>query len=241
MVKPQDTPNGRFYPWKEGKYVSVTTVISEGIPKPGLDKWAIKRRIEIAADKRKEIALVTKAKAIEILTAADLYNGNDASALGSRVHAMCEKIAKGKDVLPTKEEKPFIDNFRKFIDEHSPQFEETESTVFSNTHGYAGTLDEIAVIDGKRYVLDIKTGKSVWPEAALQMSAYRYADFLGRSGGHEEALPHINGGLVLHIRPDRYQIIPVDTGPNTFDTFLSALDIYRWNRIEGREAIGKAW
>lgn len=241
LVKPEDTPTGRFYPWKKEKFVSVTTVIGEGIPKPGLSKWFLKRTIEIAADKRKELALLTKVEAIQTLTTADLFGGNDAAMLGSRVHAMCEKLVKGKEILPSTQEKEYVDNFRQFMVDYSPEYEETESTVFSRTHGYAGTLDAIAVIGGKRYVIDIKTGKGVWPEAALQMSAYRYADFLGRSGGREDRMPDIDGGLVLHIRPDRYEVIPVDTGPATFDTFLSALDVYRWNKIEGREAIGEAW
>jgi hypothetical protein len=131
--------------------------------------------------------------------------------------------------------------FVQFIKDYKPIFLETEVTLFSRTHGYAGTADIFMQIGDKVYVADIKTGKGVWPEAALQMSAYRYADFIGRPDGREDRVPTCVGGLVLHLRPEGYTAIPVACGPNVFDTFLSALDVFRWNAIDGEHTIGEPW
>jgi predicted RecB family nuclease len=50
-----------------------------------------------------------------------------------------------------------------------------ETTVFSEIHGYAGTVDLICRIDGQPYIVDFKTSKYVWKEYELQISAYRAA------------------------------------------------------------------
>ena len=241
-IKAKDTDSGRYYPWKDDKYVSVTTVIGEGIPKPGLNKWFVKRMAEVAADNRKDLAKLTKIEAKDWLMDQRLSGGDDAALLGTRIHSMCEKKVEGKEVRPpTETEKPFMDGFDAFLADHEPVYLLTESTVFSRIHGYAGTLDAVATIGGKTYVIDIKTGKRVWPEAALQMAAYRYADFVGGARGREDSIPPCHGGLVLHLRPEGYEVLPVDTSESVFDTFLSALDIFRWNRIDSEGTIGKPW
>lgn len=242
QIKPKDSDSGRYYPWKEDKYVSVTTVIKEGIPKPGLNRWFIKMQAEVAAKNRKDLAKLTQVEAKQWILDQRLSGGDEAALLGTRVHGLCEKIAEGKEVRPpTEAEKPYVDAFRQFMEDHNPVFLETESTVFNKTYGYAGTMDAVVTIDGKTYIVDYKTGKRVWPEAALQLSAYRYAEFIGRARGREDELPTSDGGIIVHIRPEGYEVIPVDTSESTFDTFLSALDVFRWNRVDGDLAIERAW
>lgn len=242
QIKPKDSDLGRYYPWKDEKYVSVTTIIKEGIPKPGLNKWFMKMLAELAAKNRKELALMNQMTAKEWLLEQRLSGGDEAALLGTRVHSLFEKEVEGKEVRPpTKAEQPYIDAFHQFRADHSPEFIETESTVFNRTYGYAGTMDAVVRIGGKCYVVDYKTGKKVWPEAALQLAAYKHAEFIGRARGLEDELQTCDGGLILHVRPEGYRVVPVDTSDATFDTFLSALDVFRWNRIDGESAIGKAW
>jgi uncharacterized protein YecE (DUF72 family) len=139
---------------------------------------------------------------------------------------------------PDSEDAPYIRSFLNFINDWEPRYIETEASVFNREHGYAGTLDAIVEIDGKRYVMDYKTGKSVWPEVALQLAAYRYAEFIGRADGREDRLPHCNRGLVLHLRPDKYELVPVQVDGTVFDAFLSALDVHRWMKDVSKYVIG---
>lgn len=236
-----DTKKGRYYPWKQDKYVSVTTAISDGLPKPGLNRWFQKNIAHKAVREVDLIASLPPDDAVDYLMKPE-GGMNAAAILGTSVHALAERISKGETVENFSiEQKPFVDAFLEFMIAYQPTFIETEATVFSRTYGYAGTMDTVVEIGGNRYVMDYKTGKSVWPEAALQISAYRYAEFIGRPNGEEDEMPTCDGGLVLHLRPSGYEVLPVDTSLPVFETFLSTLDIFRWLKIDSESAIGERW
>jgi hypothetical protein len=238
-----DSKSGRFYHWNAEPFVSVTTVISDGVPKPGLQRWFLKNIAKAAAAGRERLALLTAAEVEAFLMGSISPASTEVSAsLGSRVHAKAEIISRDGNTgdIP-EDEKPFVDNFLQFLADFSPTYLEAESSVFSRKYGYAGTLDAIVQIDGKNHVLDIKTGKSVWPEVALQLAAYRHADFIGRANGEEAPMHDTDDvGLVLHLRPDKYELVPVDISLPTFDTFLSALDMHRWTRLYSKDIVRPA-
>jgi hypothetical protein len=114
---------------------------------------------------------------------------------GSRVHLAIEKILKGEEFrIDTKvadksrssegeayeteltyEELVCVQSFLAWFNEVKPETIATERTVFSEIHGYAGTVDYICRIDGVPYIIDFKTSKQVWREYELQVSAYRVA------------------------------------------------------------------
>ena len=50
-----------------------------------------------------------------------------------------------------------------------------EQQVICPELGFAGTLDRIGVIDGKKYLLDIKTSNGIYNSYWLQLAAYRQA------------------------------------------------------------------
>ena len=50
----------------------------------------------------------------------------------------------------------------------------TEEAYYNDEVGYAGTVDMRVLIDGEPWVIDLKSGQTVWPEYELQLSAYRY-------------------------------------------------------------------
>lgn len=109
---------------------------------------------------------------------------------GSRVHLAIEQILAGDEFrIDTKvmdktsgemvelslEELICVKSFCDWRDEVKPEILATEITIFSDKHGYAGTVDLICRIDGVLYVVDFKTSKQVWMEHELQISAYRAA------------------------------------------------------------------
>ena len=61
MITPTDTKQGRYYPWDGNKFISVTTAIGDGVPKPGLNRWFIKNLAEVAAKNRKVLAKIGRA------------------------------------------------------------------------------------------------------------------------------------------------------------------------------------
>ena len=93
---------------------------------------------------------------------------------GTLIHETVEALLLGKkpDIDPTI--KPAIEAFLVFFNQRSIQVtsELVEKRVVSHDHRYAGTVDALALIDGKFGVLDIKTSQAIYRDYNLQTSAY---------------------------------------------------------------------
>lgn len=55
----------------------------------------------------------------------------------------------------------YVAAYRRFLRDYQPQWQGIETVLGSNYVGFAGTCDRYGEIDGRRVVLDIKTGSSV--------------------------------------------------------------------------------
>ena len=132
-------------------------------------------------------------------------------------------------------------SFRAFLDEWMPEFEMTEATVYSRSESYAGTLDAIAVIPGLgRVLLDYKTsGSGVYPEAALQLAMYRHAEFVGLPDGSEAPMPQVDGCVVVWVRADGYDVIPVIADEQVFRSALYVREVMRWAEETSKGVIGQ--
>lgn len=139
---------------------------------------------------------------------------------GSLVHSMVESFQEKKrkeEAFPTHLQ-GYMDGFEKFLLENSMEIEKQEQTVFSKKHRFAGTLDLLTTSNGKRFLIDIKTGSAIYDEASLQVSAYQYA--LEEQGitVHERRIVLLKEDGSFKVESPTYQI----------DTFLSALNLWRW-------------
>lgn len=197
-----------------------------------------------------------------------------AADLGTEVHKFVEAHNLGKPTptwpLPVKAR---MTHFERFVADFSPRIEAAETKVYhrygmpvdfrGGPFNYAGTADMFAEIDGHMAVVDIKTGKSVWPEAALQINAYAYADFLVADPHHPGAkqitpkrgkrwyewhgpaedelpLPEVTKGYVLHLRDDGYDLIEVPISDELYEMFLSLFAVDRWERdLKKRALLGR--
>lgn len=93
---------------------------------------------------------------------------------GTLVHNTIESLLLGKPTEIDPSIKPSIEAFQKFWAEKNIQVtpDLIEKRVVSFDHRYAGTVDAIALIDGKLGVLDIKTSQSIYRDYNLQTAAY---------------------------------------------------------------------
>ena len=93
---------------------------------------------------------------------------------GTRVHEAAEAILTGKDPVIEPDIAPAVEAFRKFIDEKNVQVdpEYVERRVVNHNDRYAGTVDSVALIDGKLGVLDLKTSSGIYRDYTLQLAAY---------------------------------------------------------------------
>jgi len=110
---------------------------------------------------------------------------------GSKVHQATEILEKGETISIdsmlinprtleseelTVEEYEAIISYGNWFNATKPEVLAVEMVVFNEENVYAGTLDRIMRIDGQIWIVDLKTGKSIWQEHILQISSYSHAD-----------------------------------------------------------------
>lgn len=209
-----------FYWLEETPYVSVTQVLKV-IDKPAL-RWWFGREVFYAL--AKEPTLSEK----EAL-AAPYKKSKTAMKRGTTVHEMVEQWKKGAK-LPKEFEGTELagygNAFIAFLEDH-PSFEplENERTVVNKKERYAGTLDLLAKVGGKRMIIDIKTNKdaNIYDEVALQLSAYREA--LGEDLPMYALSLGSNGQYAFKMQEDCYK------------EFLAAKTLWEWVNSKKLESV----
>ena len=225
----------RFYvhPKSGDKFIGVTSVISM-LPKPFLQYWASKVVAESAVENigavMNLISSGDKTAAIDMLKRAPTRSSGAAADTGTQLHAIAEQLNKGEDIGKVHPDlSDSVDQYKRFLDDWQPEFLEAEATVFNYDDEWAGTLDGIARIGDETIMFDLKTGKGVYEEVSLQLSAYANASCIVDPDGTERELPQIEGGAVLHLRPDKYELIPVRIGEDIYEVFKSLIHVTKWN------------
>lgn len=226
------------HPTTGDRFMSVTTILSGGIPKPALMHWAAWEAASCAVDNIPTLVRARGQSARDevrtwIQHAAERKR-DTAADLGSLIHNLVEARVLGEPTPElTDEQRPFIEAFDRFLNDWQPEYEATELTVANVEHGYAGTLDaklRIPALAPDLLEVDYKTGKSVYPEVGLQLAAYRRATIGWLKDGTEIVPPATSSGYVLHIRPQSmpggepngYALRPVRTDDDVFAVFLAA-------------------
>jgi hypothetical protein len=221
--------------------VGVTTAINKGLPKPALVPWGARCVAEEAAplmmgsdalvrEYLDEHHITTDRDLIEYLKKAPSRIRDGAAVRGTKVHKIAEQLVFGRDDIDVPEElQGHVESCMLFINEWKIRPLLVEHTVGSYRWGYAGTFDLIAELpDGRRVLFDYKTGASgVWPETALQLAAYRYADAYVAPDGTEILMKDVGvtESKAVWVRADGYDVIPLDTGGHVFKVFLHVLQV----------------
>jgi len=243
----RDGPAGRFYEIDGVLYPSVTHILSAA-PKPALIHWAAneERKLvsEAAADLyadigRAGVPQLPRAAYLATLharlgpTKAHLKARDHAADIGSGAHRLIEwamRTAIGADAGP----KPIVSNaslwaFMAFEDWAKSVCLKPvliERTVYSTMHGFAGTLDVLARVNGVLTHIDFKTGKAVYAEAHLQSAAYQTA--LIEMG----YLPPAGGGLIVRLpkveSDPAFEVVAVPEAATLLPVFLAMKAVWAW-------------
>lgn len=160
-----------------------------------------------------------------------------------------EAYAKGLDVPDWPGLGGYREGFVNWLLDWRPLFDATEATIFSRAQAYAGTFDAIVRVSIagvlRRLLLDYKSGRQIYPEAGMQIAAYRRGEFIGGPDGVTE-IPMIptDDGAVLHLKPKPTRAAPrgyvfrlVRTDDAVYRAFLFAREGYRWGRETSRTVV----
>jgi len=93
---------------------------------------------------------------------------------GTRVHEYTVMLDYGEEPEDIEPDcAGYVTAYRRFLHDYQPEWQGIETVLGSKSLGYAGTCDRYGVINGRRAVLDIKTGSSVNKvSVASQLAGY---------------------------------------------------------------------
>lgn len=256
----------RTYAWPplpphDFEVISVTSAIDGGLPKPALIGWAAKITAEKAVKNHATVAQMIESgqerDAVEYLKRARYGDSGAKADRGTIVHSALESFLDGRTLseddikhrleeahVPTglwRSTAKMIEGIYKYLDHEEPEVYWSESTVYSRTHGYAGTADLIAKVrvgdTRAAAVLDVKTAKSIYDDVALQLVAYARADFVGLDDGTEAPLTPdgspIEYGVVIRPTPSgEYETATFALTDDVYGVFLNCLGV-----AKGRDAL----
>jgi hypothetical protein len=246
---------------------SVTTLIKLGLgTSEALVNWAVRTTAEYAVDQREAwvpLANSDRDGALELLAKSRYRSSGKAAARGTDLHKAAEQLALGQEPDVEDHILPYLEQYRRFLKEHQPEFLLAEAPVYAPRFGYAGTLDAVIKLGDTTVVADLKTtphgpdsGRSRPPyeESALQLCAYKNAEVVGllaerrMVGGKRyysfspdaphEPMPATDGAVVITVSPYDYAVTPVRVDDAVFKAFRHVMECARWRVETGRNVFG---
>ncbi len=252
------------------KFWSATTLLKLGMgTSDALVGWAIKFTNTYALENLDVVGPLYKRDpeaAIKMVGQSRYAKSGKAMARGSELHKAAEALALGqKPESVDVEALPYVEQYRRFLTEHAPEFLMAEAPVYNPGKFYAGTCDGIMVLQGRRVVFDIKTtehgpdsGRSrpPYPEVALQLAAYRHATEVGVLSEQRYAsgkryylydpevehlpMPETDGAVCIVVSPYDYTVTPVRTDDEVFLCFIAARECARFQVDVSKRVFGPA-
>lgn len=227
MTDLKNTRRGGFYFKARVPHLSITEALRV-INKPQIVYW-FGREVYFA---------MVKDPTLDERTAlsAPYLTSKSATDRGITVHSIVEAFKTSGARLENVPEqfRGYANAFYSFMDALNPKILEQEKTLFNDEHKIAGTMDMLVKIGNKTHLLDVKTGKDIYPEVELQLSAYA---FMLRAGGTE--VDNISA-LLLETGQDgkptgNYKFA---TLTENFDAFLAAKKLYEWSNKDKLDKVG---
>ncbi|MGV1029632.1 MAG: hypothetical protein ACOYBU_14110 [Dermatophilaceae bacterium] len=222
---------------------SVTTILNV-VAKEALLNWYAKIAAGWAVDNTelvlRMLADLGRDATVKAVAARGKAERDRKGAIGTAAHLAVEHHLAGMPPILTAETAPLFQQWLAFLRDWQFEPEWSEAMVVSERHGYAGTLDLIGRLAGKRALVDVKTGGFISPDMGLQLAAYSHADYIGKAGLPDRwKVPAVDLHLILQLQPTFYRLIPYTVGDAEMRAFLAAQQIDAWQRQEARKIMGQ--
>lgn len=219
----------------EGKRLQAYGVTSclQIINKPALMYWAVNKAIEHLEnnwDINGDYDEVQKKNLLEGAKKAHRTKLQDAADIGTMFHKWAEDYINSKlkgdkepDYPKNKELRSAVDSFLKWEGENKVEWIEAEKKLYSINHGFAGTCDGLAKVNGVLSAIDFKTSSGIYDEMFLQASAYAKAI-------EEEYGDSIKQVWIIRVSKTggEFEAQKADNIDEHFEGFLAAYNLYKW-------------
>ncbi len=228
--------------------ISVTSLLRSIAPGTPLVKWIDRRIVAAALDAFQKSGDVKQATYIGMEAR---WAGSDEADFGSAVHLLTEQLDlkhlglldKIAPVADMKRASGFAKQWERLRDSFEMQIMAVECTLVNSKLGYAGTADRVVIIPALSdypVILDVKTGKSVWSDAAAQCAGLAYCDKILYTDGTLEDIPwelDRRIAVAAHVKARSAQLIPLDI-EKAWPIFEALPQLALW-RAEQIEVLGE--
>ena len=207
---------------------SVTNIIGV-LDKPALPRWSALEVAKKAWELRLSLPNMEQDDAVDVLKGAPWRKSTRAADRGTTIHAYLEARMLGlTPEIVEGEALRYRDAAEAWLDDWQPEVIATERTVFGPD--YAGTGDLWCMRDGKVTIVDFKTSKAIYKEAALQIAALWAAPV--QADGTVDPAPDDAEGWVVRIGEDGYEARQVVDLAGNYEVFRSLIDAWHWSKSD---------
>lgn len=223
---------------------SVGTVTDKGVPRDAIPGWAARRTAEAAvADPGGLVTAVIadREAAVTALAGAPWRGLEQVGERGRRIHALIRERLDDPTAVPpavSADEAATAASGLRFLRDFGATDVRTDVTVVNDTVGYAGTIDALAVIGGRTVLADFKSGRAIYPEAAMGAAALAAGEYVTDADGGKHPMPVIDRALGVRIDGDGYSALPLDIGPDTLAAFHAARQTWEYRSVGAKSAVG---
>lgn len=147
----------------------------------------------------------------------------ESQKFGSRIHTIIQASVSGQELKLSKDEALILANFRKQMETEVKEILWFEKDFVHEELKFGGTADGAYTdLKGQKVLMDIKTSSSVWPEQAIQLSAYRE----GLLEDYKEKFDYVT---IWHLdkKSLSWEVLKINTS-GLFDVFKACITIWRW-------------
>lgn len=210
---------------------SVTNVLGV-LNKPALPRWAAIEVARKAWELRLSLPGMDEADAIDVLKGSPWRKSTRAADRGTTIHAYLEAVLAGsRPQTVTGEAALYRAAADAWLDWYKPTPVHLERTVFGD--GYAGTADAWLKVDGALWLVDFKTSKAVYPEAALQLAALAAAPLMAVGDDVVEAPTPARLAVVRIGLEGEHETRFVADPAAELEAFMAALVVWHWMNGDG--------
>jgi len=173
----EDKPNRHMYYVNGKRKKSVTGALGIIDKSRQLQYWAVGLYSDHLAEN-----IGKKITGDIIFKGENLYTEKkrEAANIGKDAHDWIEKYVKGEDPGMPEDNKVAraVTGFFEWAEENKVKFLASEKFIYSKKHDYAGLLDAIVTMNGKRgkFLVDYKASNGLYASVAYQTAAYQKAD-----------------------------------------------------------------
>lgn len=226
------------YRWGDRDLPSWSSIRATAGLKPQIHAWALegmaRKAIEISPSLSAAVLSNNEpviAWARERLWDAAADEQGRAARFGTAVH---EAVA--ASTPPDKLDEPVAVHVQWFADwlrTSGAQVIANEFVIYNLALGYGGTGDLLVLMpDGSVWVVDLKTGKSLWGEYLLQVMGYANGEFVARDGVVDDrltgVLQSVRGIGILHLSEKGWEFRGLRSDAAAWAAFRGLLTFAVW-------------